>query len=149
VPDGLTIDPELRWIIVANLARLGRSQTTTSPPSSSGTTRSPGPSRRPVPGGSTDRGRQGRMAAGRRGGLDPQRNPERHLPQVLPTGPGRGPVPYLHRYFEAAERSRRRQDRGRAAECRCETTCCAYLFPWPVDKQPFLDELDDWLANLN
>ena len=27
------------------------------------------------------------------------------------------------------------------------TNVLRYLFPRPVDKQPFVDELDDWLAN--
>ena len=36
--------------------------------------------------------------------------------------------------------------RGPPRASRCAGTCYANLFPWPLDKQAFLDRLDRWLA---
>ena len=55
-------------------------------------------------------------------------------------------LPYVDRYFAAAEDISALRgvwaDRGGALR----KNALRWLFPWPVDKQAFLDRLDRWLA---
>ena len=148
-PDGLVLDADLRWLLLANLSRLGPVWTRPrSPPSRSATRRSPEPSRRPGP-GPRSRPRRPRP---RRGGSrwSPTRSP---TPSSRPSASSfwlRGQdevlLPYVDRYFAAAEDISALRgvwaDKGGALR----KNVLRWLFPWPLDKQALLDRLDPWLA---
>jgi aminopeptidase N len=149
VPDGLTIDPELRWIIVANLARLGRltdddisaelerDNTITGAEQAAGA-RAAQPT-------AAAKASAWRMAVEEDTIPNGTQNAiclkfwQRDQDEVL--------SPYLHRYFDAAEAISASAGPWASRGMSLRNNVLRYLFPWPVDKQPFVDELDDWLAN--
>jgi len=147
VPEGLAIDPELRWTIVINLARLGRlrddditaeleqDQTITGAQQAAAA-RAARPTaaakatawRLAVEEDSTPNGTQSAICLGfwQRG--------QDHLL-----------APYTRRYFEAAEAISAASGIWATRGTSMRNNVLRHLFPWPVDKQPLLTELDAWL----
>jgi len=148
VPDGLAIDPELRWTIVVNLARLGRidddditaelerDQTITGAQQAAAA-RAAQPTaaakanawRLAVEEDSIPNGTQSAICLGfwQRGQDD-----------LL--------APYISRYFEAAEAISAASGIWATRGIALRNNVLRNLFPWPVEKQPLLSELDAWLA---
>jgi aminopeptidase N len=148
VPNGLIIDPELRWIIVANLARLGRltdddisaelerDNTITGAEQAAGA-RAAQPT-------ATAKASAWRLAVEEDTIPNGTQNAiclrfwQRDQDEVL--------APYRRRYFEAAEAISTSAGPWAGRGMSLRNNVLRYLFPWPVDKRPFLDELDHWLA---
>jgi aminopeptidase N len=147
VPEGLAIDPEFRWTVVANLARLGRlgdddisaelerDQTITGAQQAAGA-RAAQPSaaakanawRLAVEEEAIPNGTQSAICLGFW---------QRGQDELL--------KPYMPRYFEAAEAISAASGIWATRGTSLRNNVVRLLFPWPVDKQPFLDELDAWL----
>ena len=148
VPAGLTIDPELRWTIVTNLARLGRlgdaeitaeldrDRTITGAEQAAG-------ARAALP-TSTAKAHAWRLAVEDPTVPNGTQNAiclgfyQREQDAVL--------APYQERYFRAAEAISASTGVWAARGMSLRNNVLRYLFPWPVDKQPFVAKLDRWLA---
>ena len=147
VPEGLAIDPELRWILVANLARLGRlndadisaelerDATITGAQQAAGA-RAAQPTaaakakawRLAVEDDTTPNGTQSAICLGFW---------QRGQDELL--------APYIPRYFEAAEAISSASGIWATRGISLRNNVLRFLFPWPVEKEPLLIELDSWL----
>jgi aminopeptidase N len=148
VPEGLAVDPELRWTIVVNLARLGRlndddisvelerDQTITGAQQAAAA-RAAQPTtaakanawRLAVEEDSIPNGTQSAICLGFW-----QRGQDKLL------------APYTPRYFDAAEAISSASGIWATRGVALRNNVLRYLFPWPVEKEPLLIELDSWLA---
>jgi aminopeptidase N len=147
VPKGLAIDPELRWTLVTNLARLGwlddtaisteleRDATITGAQQAAGA-RAAQPSaaakvnawRLAVEDDTIPNGTQSAICVGFW---------QRGQDELL--------APYIARYFEAAEAISSASGIWATRGISMRNNVLRYLFPWPVEKQTVLLELDSWL----
>ena len=150
VPAGLELDQDLRWAVVARLAGLGRADEAliAAEERARRLGHRPGAGRR-RPRRPPDRRGQGRGVAARRGrGHHPQRPAERHLPRLLAAPAGRA---CCSPTWSATCGWRRtsRPSRGVWATkgVALRKSALRNLFPWPADLQPFLEQLDAWLAD--
>jgi aminopeptidase N len=147
VPDGLAVDPELRWTLVGNLARLGwldeagiaaeleRDATITGAQQAAGA-RAAQPTapakanawRLAVEDDSVPNGTQSAICLGFW---------QRGQHELL--------APYIPRYFEAAEAISAATGIWATRGISMRNNVLRLLFPWPVEKEPVLLELDAWL----
>jgi aminopeptidase N len=147
VPEGLAIDPELRWTLVVHLARLGRltdadisaelerDATITGAQQAAGA-RAAQPTaaakakawRLAVEDDTTPNGTQSAICLGFW---------QRGQDELL--------APYIPRYFEAAEAISSASGIWATRGISLRNNVLRFLFPWPVEKEPILLELDSWL----
>ena len=147
VPDGLAVDPELRWTLVGHLARLGwldeagiaaeleRDATITGAQQAAGA-RAAQPTatakanawRLAVEDDSVPNGTQSAICLGFW---------QRGQDELL--------APYIPRYFEAAEAISSATGIWATRGISMRNNVLRLLFPWPVEKEPVLLELDAWL----
>ncbi len=147
VPKALAIDPELRWTLVTNLARLGwlddtaisaeleRDATITGAQQAAGA-RAAQPAaaakvnawQLAVEDDTIPNGTQSAICLGFW---------QRGQDELL--------APYIARYFEAAEAISSASGIWATRGISMRNNVLRFLFPWPVEKQPVLLELDSWL----
>ena len=148
VPDGLGIDPELRWSIVRHLARLGRLKD-----ADIDTERD---SDRTITGAE-----QAAAAKAARPTAEAKREAWRLAAETdsVPNGTQRAVClafwqpdqddvldPYVERYLDVAEAISANRDGWASRGISLRTNVLRFLFPVPRDVAPFLDQLDAWRA---
>src|SRR6185436_2182091 len=147
VPDGLTIDTDLRWLLVNNLARLGlideagiaaeeeRDTSITGAEKAAGARAA-----RPT---AEAKAEAWRLAVEEDTLTNSAQDAiclnlwQRGQDEVL--------LPYVDRYFQAAEDISAVRGVWTTKGVWMRKTVLRNLFPWPLDKRAFLDRLDSWL----
>ena len=149
MPDGLLLDTDLRWLLLSNLARLGLvgeaeiAAEQQRDPSVTGAEQAAGSrAAQPI---AAAKAEAWRLAVE----TDEITNTV-HQAICLSfwlRGQDEVLLPYVDRYFAAAEdvSALRGVWAGKGGVLR--KNALRWLFPWPVDKQAFLDRLDPWLAD--
>ena len=148
LPDGLVLDTDLRWMLLANLSRLG-----TVGEAEIGAEQERDPSVTGSEQAAGARAAQPTAAAKAEAWRLAVESDEvtNTVQQAICTsfwlrGQDDVLLPYVDRYFAAAEDISALRgvwaDRGGALR----KNALRWLFPWPTDKQAFLDRLDPWLA---
>ena len=149
VPDGLLLDTDLRWLLLSNLARLGLvgeaeiAAEQQRDPSVTGAEQAAGSrAAQPI---AAAKAEAWRLAVE----TDEITNTV-HQAICLSfwlRGQDEVLLPYVDRYFAVAEdvSALRGVWTGKGGVLR--KNVLRWLFPWPVDKQAFLDRLDPWLAD--
>ncbi|HSU35394.1 MAG TPA: aminopeptidase N [Propionibacteriaceae bacterium] len=147
-PDGLLIDTDLRWLLVANLSRLGRLDEAAIAAEEARDTTITGSEQaagaraaRPDPAAKAE---AWRLAVEDDGITNTQQNAiclsfwSRGQDHLLGE--------YVDRYFCAAEDISAARGVWARKGSSLRKNVLRNLFPWPVDKQALLDRLDPWLA---
>ena len=148
VPEGLVLDADLRWLVLANLSRLGLigeheiAAEQERDPSVAGAEQAAGA--RTAQPTAAAKARAWWLAVE----TDDITNTVNHAicQSFWLRGQDELLLPYVDRYFAAAEDISALRgvwaDKGAALR----KNVLRWLFPWPLDKQAFLDRLDLWLA---
>jgi aminopeptidase N len=150
VPDGLTIDTDLRWLLVNNLARLGmidesgiaaeeqRDSSITGAEKAAGARAA-----RPT---AEAKAEAWRLAVEE----DALTNSAQAAVCLNLWQRGQDDVllPYVDRYFQAVEDISAVRGVWATKGISLRKNVLRNLFPWPLDKRTFLDRLDTWLAGV-
>ena len=147
VPDGLVLDTDLRWLLVANLSRLGLLDEAAiaaeegRDPSITGAEQAAGA--RAAQPSAAAKAEAWRLAV------------ETDTPNTTHTaiclgfwqrGQDHVLLPYIERYLVVAEDISALRGAWADRAAVLSKNVLRLLFPWPVDKQALLDRLDPWLA---
>jgi len=147
-PDGLVIDADLRWLLIANLSRLGRLDEAAiaaeQARDSSNTGSEQAAGARAARPDAAAKAEAWRLAVEDDSITNAQQNAicmgfwVRGQDHLL--------LPYVDRYFRTAEDISALRGVWASKGTSLRKNVLRSLFPWPVDKQALLDRLEPWLA---
>lgn len=148
VPPGLSIDTDLRWSVVASLARLGRLSAgdieteLARDPSITGSEQAAGA--RAARADPAAKAEAWRLAVDEDG--LPNATQGWICLRFWPRGQDHLLEPYIEKYFRAAEDISAGRGVWATKGSSMRKNVLRNLFPWPTDQQSFLERLDAWLA---
>ena len=150
VPDGLTIDTDLRWLLVNNLARLGLIDEAGIAAEEERDTSITGAEK--AAGARAARPTAEAKAEAWRLAVEEDTLSNSAQDAICLNFWQRGQddvlLPYIDRYFQAAEDISAVRGVWTTKGVWMRKTVLRNLFPWPLDKRAFLERLDSWLAGV-